>query len=90
MQYNLLDTRHGFSIIQIFRTARPQSTSLIDIRPINIKFERTLWKQCTMKVIYVKLKNRLEREDTMAAISCLVISLMVFFIIKVLNREIPL
>gem|GEM_PF-4959976 len=43
-----------------------------------------------MKAIYNKLKNRVDNQDTMAGIVCLVISLTVFFIMKVLNREIPL
>ncbi|MFH6602167.1 hypothetical protein ACEZ3G_01670 [Maribacter algicola] len=43
-----------------------------------------------MKTLYFKLKNRLEREDTIAALSCLVIAMTIFFIMKVLYREIPL
>ncbi|MGJ8737508.1 hypothetical protein [Zobellia laminariae] len=43
-----------------------------------------------MKAIYTKLKTRIEGEDTLAMIVCFSISLTVFFIMKVLNREIPL
>ncbi|MGB5554554.1 MAG: hypothetical protein WBM83_07840 [Flavobacteriaceae bacterium] len=43
-----------------------------------------------MKVLILRFKNRLEKEDTIAAISCLIIALTIFFVQKVLNREIPL
>lgn len=43
-----------------------------------------------MKAIYARLKNRFEFKEILAGISCLIISLTVFFIIKILNREIPL
>lgn len=39
-----------------------------------------------MKAIYAKLKNRIEIQDILAAIGCLIIS----FAIKVMIREIPL
>jgi hypothetical protein len=43
-----------------------------------------------MKAIYTKLKNHVEHQDTSAVIVCSIISLTVFFIMKVLSREIPL
>jgi hypothetical protein len=43
-----------------------------------------------MKAIFIKIKSHVEREDTMARIVCFTIALSVFFIMKVLNREVPL
>ncbi len=43
-----------------------------------------------MKAIYISIKNRFEHQDTLAVIACSIISLTVFFIMKVLAREVPL
>lgn len=43
-----------------------------------------------MKAIYIGLKKRVKHQDTSAAIICSIISVTVFFIMKVLSREIPL
>ncbi|CAZ96808.1 hypothetical protein [Zobellia galactanivorans] len=43
-----------------------------------------------MKAMYIKLKIRIEGGDTLAMVVCFFISLSVFFILKVLSRELPL
>ena len=43
-----------------------------------------------MKVLVLKLKKEFTPSNRLAAISCLVISITIYFIMAVLSREIPL
>ncbi|WP_289846420.1 hypothetical protein [Zobellia uliginosa] len=43
-----------------------------------------------MKALYTKLLRQVDNIDVLAGIVCLVISLTIFFVTHVLNREIPL
>ncbi|WP_262893473.1 hypothetical protein [Zobellia roscoffensis] len=43
-----------------------------------------------MKALYSRLIRQVDNVDVLAGIVCLVISLTIFFVTRVLNREIPL